>query len=318
MNRSIHVLISSISKKVPLIKAVRTALKQFDKKSAIFGADLDANCIGKYFVDTFWHMPPFEKLTKENILEYCKKNQINAIIPTRDAELETWSIYQPFLLEHGIHVMISKGEAIKICRNKQLFCQLLTKNQINTPNTSQNIEELPGELFVVKENSGSGSKGIGIKLNKQEALLIAKNLKEPIFQPFIEGEEYTVDMYIEKDKTIKGVIARKRVLVVDGESQITETCRNLNLEELSKKTAKLLDLRGHVLFQIIQDKLSNNYQIIECNPRFGGASTLSIAAGLDSFCWFFQEVLNEKLPEFKRFPNEIRLIRHAEDTIIRL
>ena len=214
--------------------------------------------------------------------------------------------------------MSSKRETIKICRNKQLFCQLLTKNQISTPNTSQNIEDLKCELFVVKENSGSGSKGIGIKLNKQEALLIAKNLKEPIFQPFIEGDEYTVDMYIEKDKTIKGMITRKRVLVVDGESQITETVQNKPLEDLSKKVAELLDLRGHVLFQIIQDKVSNSYQIIECNPRFGGASTLSIAAGLDSFRWFFQEISNEKLSEFKRVPTEIRLIRHAEDTIIRL
>ncbi len=88
MTERIHVLITSISKKVPLIKAVKTALNQFEKKSTFFGADLDANCIGKYFVDTFWHMPPFEQLTKNDILEYCKANQINAIIPTRDAELE--------------------------------------------------------------------------------------------------------------------------------------------------------------------------------------------------------------------------------------
>ena len=36
----------------------------------------------------------------------------------------------------------------------------------------------------------------------------------------------------------------------------------------------------------------NEFFLIECNPRFGGASTLSIKAGLESFKWAYLEALN--------------------------
>ena len=54
------------------------------------------------------------------------------------------------------------------------------------------------------------------------------------------------------------------------------------------------------------------------DARFGGASTLSLAMGLDSFYWFIQEsrgVPSEQLP-FHRSENEKMLIRHAEDLIL--
>lgn len=318
MSRSIHVLITSLSKKVPLIKAARNALQYFDKNSSIIGADQDANCIGKYFVDGFWHMPPIDTLTKERILDYCKKKNMNAVIPTRDKELEIWSAYQSYFLDHGIHVMVSPLGGIKSCLDKKMFYDQLQSHQISTPKTSQNIDEIHAKTFVVKEIQGSGSKGIGLKLSYEEAKHFAKTSIQPIFQAFIEGEEYSVDLYIDQENSVKGVIARKRLLVIDGESQITETTRAEKLEQLCKKTALLLGLKGHIIFQVILDKVTGQYEIIECNPRFGGASTLSVAAGLDSFRWFFHETLNEALPEFKRTETEIKLIRHAEDFFIRL
>lgn len=74
---------------------------------------------------------------------------------------------------------------------------------------------------------------------------------------------------------------------------------------------------GHVMFQFIKD-YSGDIHIIECNARFGGASTLSLAMGLDSFYWFIQEsrgIPSEQL-SFDRSQTEKRLIRHAEDLIL--
>jgi carbamoyl-phosphate synthase large subunit len=55
--------------------------------------------------------------------------------------------------------------------------------------------------------------------------------------------------------------------------------------------------------------------LLECNCRFGGASTLSIAAGLDSFYWFLRECLNEDLSDlpFLNYRRGLRQIRYAED-----
>ena len=318
MNRDIKVLITSISKKIPLLKAVRKALSSFGQNSRLFGADSDALCIGGYFVDQFWHMPKLNTLKQTDVLEYCKKNGINVIIPTRDGELVFWSEIQDFLFENGIYVMVSSSSSLKLCLDKQLFSEFLIAHDFKTPKTGSNISDLECKSFVVKERMGAGSIGIGLNLSKENALNQSKNLKNPIFQPFIAGIEYTVDLFVDTSHEVKGLIARQRLLVVDGESQITETVQNKTLESLCKKLALSLDLKGHVLFQVIQEEETDSYYVIECNPRFGGASTLAIRAGLDSFKWFFHEVLNENCPEFKRFPKELKLIRHAEDKIISL
>ena len=70
-----NVLITSISKKVPLIKAVSSGVQKVSASSKIFGADVDATCIGRYFVDVFWHMPKLNALRIEDLIAYCKIKQ---------------------------------------------------------------------------------------------------------------------------------------------------------------------------------------------------------------------------------------------------
>ena len=81
---------------------------------------------------------------------------------------------------------------------------------------------------------------------------------------------------------------RRRDVVVNGESQITTTYFDKRLEMLCKDFADRFNFYGHILLQIITDT-NSNFHIVECNPRFGGASNLSCAAGLNSFYWFILE-----------------------------
>ncbi|MNC49272.1 carbamoyl phosphate synthase-like protein [compost metagenome] len=71
-----------------------------------------------------------------------------------------------------------------------------------------------------------------------------------------------------------------------------------------------------MIFQVIIDH-AGEYHFIECNTRFGGASRLSVEAGLDSFYWFLLEAEGNDLAEypFVRSAQEKRLIRYAEDLI---
>jgi carbamoyl-phosphate synthase large subunit len=76
-------------------------------------------------------------------------------------------------------------------------------------------------------------------------------------------------------------------------------------------------LTGHALFQLIEDE-EGSLNILECNCRFGGASSLSVAAGLDSFYWFFRECLGDDLSgvPYLPSPDGWRQIRYAEDKIV--
>jgi carbamoyl-phosphate synthase large subunit len=183
--------------------------------------------------------------------------------------------------------------------------------------TSDSIDDIKSGKYVVKERYGAGSDKIGINLNKDEAIGHSKKLNNPIYQPFIPGQEYSVDIFIDKDKNTKGVITRKRELVVNGESQITTTKTLPEVENVAREFINSKNFYGHVILQLIIDE-NNQIQIIECNPRFGGASSLSINSGLDSFYWFLLEsnMVNISSYPFVRAKKEIKQIRFPEDIII--
>jgi carbamoyl-phosphate synthase large subunit len=58
--------------------------------------------------------------------------------------------------------------------------------------------------------------------------------------------------------------------------------------------------------------------VVECNPRFGGASTLGLAAGLQTFVWAYLEAQGEPLTSrpFHRLAGERRQVRFAADRIL--
>lgn len=313
----LNALITSISKKVPLVHAVKAAARRFSYKMKVIGGDMNESCVASYFVDGFWKMPCQSELSFELVLEFCQKNNVGAIIPTRSGELEFWAEIKDKLVEHQIYVMVSGKESLKICIDKLIFSQYLITKGFNAIPSYESIERIDSVgYYVVKERYGSGSKGIGLKLTKAEAELHAKNLKNPIFQPFIEGKEYSIDVYVSKNGMAKGVVVRTRDVVENGESQVTTTCRHEELERTCTQIAEMIGLYGHVMFQALVDKRGKTY-IIECNPRFGGASTLSISVGLDSFYWFLQESIGSNNTfSFVRSNIEKKQIRYPCDIVV--
>lgn len=311
------VLITSISKKMPLIEAVRSAANKLGQFQEIHGCDSNDCCIGQYGVDKFWHCSPLDHLIVDDVIAYCQENKITAIIPTRDADLEFYASHLKRFHKHGIYPMISSLETIQCCLDKKKFAELLERYHFPFIPTSLSLEQCHSHFYVVKERRGAGSHQLGLRLTLQEALEHSQELNQPIFQPFIEGQEWSVDLYRSFEGKVKGCIARQRNYIVNGESQVTTTAHYPGLEHLCQKMADLLKIQGHAVFQLIVDK-KGDFHVIECNPRFGGASTAGIAAGLDSFVWFFVECLGLSLHDypFMRCKGEIRQVRYMTDRLL--
>lgn len=315
-NRS-NILITSISRKVPLIKAVREAKSRLTNYGLIYGADITEQCVGRYFVDVFWKIPPTEKLRIDRFIKYCLKNKIHCIIPTRDGELPFFSKYKNEFGEQGINVMTSDYTAVGNCLDKYSFFKESCKLGFPIIKTVLNIDELLCGSYVVKERYGSGSQNILLNIDRNRALIHASKLKNSVFQPYVCGEEMSVDLYIDINGKTKGTVARVREFVINGESQITVTCKENALEDLCSDMVQKLKLFGHVVVQAIIDD-SKQVHIIECNPRFGGASTLSLRVGLDSFYWFLLETMGKDISRypFVRSNEEKRQVRYPEDLVI--
>jgi carbamoyl-phosphate synthase large subunit len=101
---------------------------------------------------------------------------------------------------------------------------------------------------------------------------------------------------------------------VNGESRITTTFRDASLESQARQWIEAYGVRGPVVMQVLLDA-SGAPHIIELNARFGGASTASIQAGLDSLYWSLLEASGADVSPhpFVRSKTEVRQVRIPTD-----
>ncbi len=312
-----NTLMTSISQKVPMAQGLKSALKKIGGSLQLIGADADDNAIAKHFVDQFYLMPKINDLKINSLIEYCLQYNIKAIIPSRDGELPYFAEHQAKLKENGISAMVSPLDTIEICQDKVHFADELKRYGFPFIATSCDIEKIDAKSFVLKERYGAGAINVHLNVLKDIAIKTSKTLEHPIFQPYIEGKEFSVDVYIDTLGKAKGAIARSRDKVMEGESQVTTTVSDSALESLCKEMSEKLKMSGHVVWQLIKDH-QGLFHVIECNCRFGGASTLSLALGLDSFYWFLLESQGASLVDypFLKSTVEKKQIRYKSDLIV--
>jgi len=284
----VNVLLSSASNKVPLLRALQQAVKRLDENGIVTAGDSCSNVLTQHFCDAFWQMPPTNKANIHEIVSGLKSRKITHILPSRDGELMFWSKLKDELKQAQIHVIVSDEKAIELCLDKLAFGQSALPHIIPAFSTLDNERTachsaFPTARYVVKERFGAGSHSIGVNLDEHEAKKHAKKLSAAIFQPFIDGQEISVDAWLTKEHKVKAAVCRVRDIVINGESQVTYTLPNSPITVKATEALSSIGLSGPVVLQgIIND---GQFYIIECNSRFGGASTLGIKAGVDSLYW---------------------------------
>jgi carbamoyl-phosphate synthase large subunit len=314
--KKLNILISSASKKISLVNAMKKAATKINPGARIIAGDAAEDALSFFIADDFWQMPNTNDDNLQLILTGCVDRGINIVLPTRDGELVFWARNAAKFREKNIFIIISPLESINNCLDKKAFSDFGIANKLPFILSTFDINEITSDLFVVKERFGAGSKSIGIGLDKSSSLIHASTLENPIFQPLIKGLEISVDAWLYKNFKVKGIVLRKRIKVVDGESLITTTFSNLKLEKQIIEILEKLNLSGPIVLQAIIDSYERLH-IIECNTRFGGASTTGITAGIDSLFWSILEANNievETYP-FIRSSKEIRQIRLTSDYI---
>lgn len=313
-NDDMNILISSAGHKTPLIQAMQQAARKLDPQVQVVAGDLNTQVLSAYTADAFWPMPPTDAAHLEEIMAGCQARGIRVILPTRDGELLFWAHHAARLESIGINVIVAPVTALQTCLDKRAFADFGRRHQCPVIPCATTPHTLEADRWVVKERYGAGSRSMGLNLTLEQALVHAQQLQAPVFQPYVTGQEISIDAWLDRRHNIKGLILRRRDLVINGESQVTTSFRHPAIEAQAKVILDALQLTGPVVLQALVD-IDEHIHIMECNPRFGGASTLSIAAGLDSLYWSLVDALggeSHTLP-FTRIPGEIRQVRMATD-----
>ena len=315
------VLITSIGSttSIGVIKFIR---KCKSNSIFIFGTDIneEKKNAGSALVDKFYKVPSFNN---PDYLPFIKnivrQHGINIIVPIHDYEIEVLSCSINEFAELGCKVIVSSYETVKLVNDKFLFENLLSKNGILSPKTYkigqwQNQKIETKAKWVLKPMQGVGSKGIYIgNRNAIDRVIADKALsgENYIIQEFIEGTEYTVDMFI-KAKKATCIVPRIRVEVREGLCYKASTESNREFVEIINKIISHFDFYGPINIQFIKQDISGDLYCIECNPRFGGSSVITLYAGINLFDFILEDMENQSL-QYNSHYKEIYMNRYWEE-----
>ena len=237
----------------------------------------------------------------ENILTNCIDKQIDLIIPFQDAAIE---LCDP--LSKHFKVLGSRKKVAEICHNKKEFEKYILTNFASIyPLIDSETKE-----YIYKPIFGFGSRGIirSKELNQDD--------KNKVVQKFIDGIEYSVDCYSNKNGVFVDGVSRIRLEVCCGEVSKSETVYDLDLLNICQKICNDLKIVGPSNFQFIKEKETNKIYIIEINCRFGGGATFSYKSGLDYINLINNDYFGEPLTyEKNSWKKNMILNRYYQDFV---
>ena len=276
---------------VPVIRGIRDSEK-FDAE--IIGLIYDVLEPGAYMkqVSDRNYLIPYPSSGLDNLfqrLDYINKVEtIEVLIPTLDAELSAFSKLLPKLESIGIKTFLPTKEQLDLRAKDKLF-NFCTKNDIKVPEnilvtTIQDLYSMPSKLdypVVVKgifydayiANNFDEAISAFNKINTKWGLPI-------IIQEFIQGDEFNVAALGDgKGNTIGAVGMRKLFITDKGKGWAGISVSDPSLIKLSEKIIGRLNWKSGAELEFIKEKNSNEYYLVEINPRFPAWVYLSVASG---------------------------------------
>lgn len=240
------------------------------------------------------------------LIKYCKDNNISAIISLFDIDLYVLSKNKIKFEENGIFVVVSDENAIEICNDKWKTYEFLLVNKIDCPKTYKNLINLKNAItekiinfpIVIKPRWGMGSIGIFIAENENELNLFTDKIRKQIFNSYlkyessqnieecvlfqekIDGIEYGLDVFNDFSSNLVSVVAKQKVAMRAGETDVAKTVPIDKYKEIAKKLSKGLSHIGDLDVDIFETS-DNRIMVLELNCRFGGQYPFSHLAGVN-------------------------------------
>ena len=285
------ILFTSVGRRVELIQAFRNAANELGIDLEIIASDISADAPALQFVDRAVMSPRIKDSAYIPFLnDFALANDVTCIIPTIDTDLLCLSQHKEDFLKKGIRVLVSDEAMIQICRDKNLTSSFFTKCGLKAPMPMNNLEIFEEQYstglvdfpLFIKPKDGSSSINAFKVTSMLELQTYAKLIGDYVIQPFIQGREYTIDVFCDFDGNPIFITPRERIAVRAGEVLKTKICQDCRIIDEIQALIKLFNPCGPITVQMIRQEKNGEDYYIEINPRFGGGAPLSIKAGADS------------------------------------
>lgn len=317
----INILITSVGRRVSLVKSFQEEIKNLKLSSKIFCTDLDPNLSSAcQVVDKSFKVK--EVTDSEYITELiflCNENKVKLIIPTIDTELLVLARQADEFKKNGITILVSDLSFIEKCRDKRKIHDFFDSIKFKRA-LEYSKSEISFPVFI-KPFDGSRSQGILLINNKrdltEEILANPRNMFLEYFSPN-KYKEFTVDIYFNKNSEIISVVPRQRIFVRDGEVNKSCVRKNSIIGFVKSKFENIKGLKGCITLQVFKHNFNDEIIGIEINPRFGGGYPLSYLAGANFPKWILKEyILDKKVEQYcEGWKDNTLMLRYDSEIIV--
>lgn len=297
MSKPIKLLFTSVGRRVELMQAFHNAAVHLNSSLILYGVDFSGDAPALQYCDKrerICRIADAEYIPQ--LLELCKREKIDAVIPTIDTDLCLLAENKKRFESVGTKVFVADYEKVAICRDKYLTAEYFSSLELPAPKAADAVGEYTeGFPAFIKPKDGSSSVDAYQAANAEELAVYAAKIKNYIIQPFISGTEYTVDIFCDYEGNPIYITPRIRLAVRSGEVLKTKICQDERIIRDMKRLAEDYRPSGAITVQLIHDEARNINYYIEINPRFGGGAPLSMKAGADSAEALLRILNGEKL-----------------------
>ncbi|MDH4201591.1 MAG: ATP-grasp domain-containing protein [Phycisphaerae bacterium] len=312
-----NILLTSVGRRGYLVKYFKEALGPNGK---VFGGDNSPHSPAFAYCDGTAILPEVNKdHYVQSLLEICRDNAIDIVIPLIDPELEVLATCQQQFSDAGVLLLVSPPETIQMGSDKYQTHQFAIANGLATPQTFIDIAVALDQLTVgalnwpvmVKPRKGSASVDIMICHDKLQLEAAFESVTEPMIQEILDGTEYGYDLFGDQDFRPVSVYCKEKLAMRAGETDKAVSTADPVLIEFGHKLLKSMKLLGPADVDVILTK--EGPALLEINPRFGGGYPCSHMAGAD-FCKKVIALRNGQplVPDIGSCPDGVCMLKQDE------
>ncbi|MBE2281584.1 MAG: ATP-grasp domain-containing protein [Ignavibacteriaceae bacterium] len=274
------------------------------------------------------HLIPYPSSGLDSLFDRIRQinetEKIDMIIPTLDSELYGFVKIQKRLEDIGIKTYLPGTDMLNIRAKDKLF-NFCKSNNINVPKNIlvSSVQDLYG---ITKEfEYPVAVKGIFydayIVNNFDEAVTAFKKISSKwgfpvIIQEYIKGSEFNVVALGDGTGGTVGAVAMRKLYITDkGKGWAGVSIEDEPLIEMSKKIIEKIKWRSGMELEYIKSAQTNEYYLLEINPRFPAWVYLSPNTGQNLPAAMVKLAMGEKQEYFTTYKTGIMFVRCSWDLI---
>ena len=292
------------------IKSLR--MTRFEGK--IIATDSCELSAGFFMASAYAVMP--NVIDEENYMikleEVIRSHNVQVLMPSSGYDIYPYSKYQRQIEELGAKPIVSDLESIETCHDKMKTFQKLN-GKFDLPFTTTNPDKISEFPVIAKARREKGEYDATLVENEDDLKYLGSKFSNVIYQEYLPGTEYTVDVLCNLEKKPLVAVPRVRLETKAGISTKGEVIHDPQIEQTCMNIAKYVGIRGPCCIQMKGSK-DGALKIVEINPRMGGGTIFAALAGAN-FPALILDMVKEKeivKPSF----SEITILRYFEEIVI--